>query len=227
MPKASTLIAELKHHANKKQAKILAGFFKTGEGQYGHGDHFLGLKVPMTRSILKQYKDLPFTEIQKLLDSKYHEARLSAAILLAERGESVADFYLKNASRINNWDLVDSSAEYVIGPLIKKRGIGFLKKLAASPHLWTRRIAMIATFYEIKRGNAKPALAISKVLLKDKHDLMHKAVGWMLREVGKRCSMQELDAFLETSAKNMPRTALRYAIEHHSPAKREYYMKKK
>lgn len=226
MKSAAQLIRDLKTNANPTQAQNLARFFKTGKGQYGHGDIFLGLKVPQTRSLIKPYNDLPLSEIQKLLDSKYHEVRLAGVILLAKK-ENVADFYLKNTDRINNWDLVDASAGYIIGPEIKKRGLGFLKKLAVSPHLWTRRIAMIATFYETMEGNPKPALTIAKMLLKDKHDLMHKAVGWMLREVGKRCSMEELDAFLETNAVHMPRTSLRYAIERHPKAKRDYYLKKK
>lgn len=224
---ASGLIRELKAHADPVQAKNLARFFKTAPGQYGHGDIFLGIKVPVTRSIVKKYQELPYPEIQKLLDSKLHEGRLAGVILLAKRGAEACDFYLKNASRINNWDLVDASAGYVVGPEIKKRGIGFLKLLAKSPHIWTRRISIISTFYETMKGNPKPTLSISKELLDDEHDLIHKAVGWMLREVGKRSSMEELNRFLEAHASRMPRTALRYAIERHSKAEREYYLKKK
>jgi 3-methyladenine DNA glycosylase AlkD len=222
---AKGLIADLKLHANPRQAVFLSRFFKTGKGQYGHGDVFLGLKVPLTRRLIKTYKNLQLSEIQKLLDSKYHEVRLAAVIILANR-ENVADFYLANAKRINNWDLVDTSAPQVVGPMIQTRGLGFLKKLARDPLLWNRRIAMLATYYEIQRGNCKPALAIASLLLKDKEDLMHKAVGWMLREVGKRCSKDVLDSFLDKHASHMPRTALRYALEHHPASKRAFYMKR-
>ncbi|MCC7522676.1 DNA alkylation repair protein [Candidatus Uhrbacteria bacterium] len=224
-PTASALIRELKEHGNPDLAAFSARFFKTGKGQYGHGDIFLGLKVPLTRRLVKPYKNLPFPEIQKLLDSRYHEVRLAGVIILSTRNDA-GSFYLKNAARINNWDLVDVSAPQVVGPLIKTKGMGFLKKLARHPLLWNRRIAMLATFHEIKKGNPVPALQIAEILLDDKEDLMHKAVGWMLREVGKRCSTSVLDQFLDTHARRMPRTALRYALERHPEQKRAYYMKK-
>ena len=224
-PTASALIRELKMHGNPQLAAFSTRFFKTGKGQYGYGDKFLGLKVPLTRRLIRPYQKLPLSEIQKLLNSPFHEARLAGVIILTKQ-KDVADFYLKNAARINNWDLVDVSAPRIVGPLIKTRGTGFLKKLARHPLLWNRRISMLATLHETMKGNPDPALEIAELLLNDKEDLMHKAVGWMLREVGKRCSKSVLDGFLDKHARHMPRTALRYALEHYPEAKRAYYMKR-
>ena len=229
---------------NKEKAKNLAWFFKTGKGDYGEGDVFLGITVPETRKLAKKYGELTLPEIEKLLKSKYHEARLCALLLLVhqyrktkiERNKKeIFDFYLKNTVYINNWDLVDLSAGYIVGDylidknhstkLMASRKI--LKKLAKSKNLWERRIAMIATFAFIYQGEYKDTFQIAEILLEDKHDLIQKAVGWMLREVGKRVSEKELENFLKKYAKKMPRTTLRYAIERFPEPKRQMYLKMK
>lgn len=228
---------ELKKLANAPQAAILQRFFKTGKGQYGAGDVFLGIRVPITRKIAKQYVYLDFVDISRLLKSKFHEFRLAAILILVAKYEIVKDrktktqifnFYLKNTKYINNWDLVDLSVARILGEYLflneKKKVI--LYRLAKSKNLWERRMAMVATYAFIRRGRAEEAFDLAKKLLKDKHDLMHKAVGWMLREVGKRVDRKKLLAFLDEHAEIMPRTALRYALEHLNPKDREYYLKK-
>ncbi len=219
---------------NKTRAKNVARFFKTGPGQYGEGDMFVGLTVPMSRVIAKNYKDLSLADIKKLLASKIHEERLIALLILTSRfsssspaqQKSIVDLYLNNTKNINNWDLVDLSASHIIGNYLQGKSIALLKKFALSPNLWERRIAIISTFTFIKKGDYKPTLTISTLLLNDTHDLIHKAVGWMLREVGKRASKEALCGFLNDHAKTMPRTMLRYAIEHFNPKEKFYYMKK-
>lgn len=228
---------ELKNLADASQAAILQRFFKTGKGQYGAGDVFLGIRVPLTRKIAKQYVHLDFADISRLLESKFHEFRLAAILILVAKYESAKDkktktqifnFYLKNTKYINNWDLVDLSVARILGEYLflneKKKVI--LYRLAKSKNLWERRMAMVATYAFIRRGRAEEAFALAKKLLKDKHDLMHKAVGWMLREVGKRVDQKKLLVFLDEYAEIMPRTALRYALEHLNPKDREYYLKK-
>ncbi|NTV40714.1 MAG: DNA alkylation repair protein [Candidatus Moranbacteria bacterium] len=225
---------ELKQLANPEKAKVLAGFFKTGKGQYGEGDKFLGITVPQTRAVTKKYWQLPLAEIQELLKSAFHEERLAALLILVaqfEKGDEkkrkkIFDLYLKNTRWINSWDLVDLSADKIVGAYLSDKPKDILFKLAKSKLLWERRIAMLATFHEIKNGRSETALAIAEKLLNDKEDLMHKAVGWMLREVGKRCSQKEEEVFLRKYAKVMPRTMLRYAIERFKEGKRQEYLGK-
>jgi len=223
---------ELKGLENLEKAKILQGFFKTGKGQYGEGDIFLGIPVPEQRSVAKKY-DLNLDEIKELLYDEIHEFRLVALFILIQKYQNadeklkkqIYEFYLKNAKRINNWDLVDLSANHIVGNYLMDRDKKILFELAKSDNLWERRIAMLSCFEFIKNNKFDTALKISEKLLNDKQDLIHKAVGWMLREIGKR----DLDAeenFLKKYYKKMPRTMLRYSIERFPENKRKFYMKK-
>jgi 3-methyladenine DNA glycosylase AlkD len=225
---------DLQSLANPEKTKILQGFFKTGPGQYGEGDIFLGIIVPEQRKVAKKHKDLSLPEIQKLLSSKIHEYRLTALFILVDKykradlkGKSeIFDFYLKNASlgNINNWDLVDLSAPNITGDYLLNKDRKILYCLAKSDNLWERRIAILSAFAFIRQNQFDDALKISEILLKDKHDLIHKAVGWMLREVGKR-DQNVLESFLEENCKTMPRTMLRYSIEKFDKSGKEKYMK--
>ena len=228
------LRAALEHRASPAKARVLSAFFKTGPGQYAEGDQFLGVTVPDQRIIAGQCVSLPLKDIAALLKSPIHEERLTALLVLvgqfkqaddSGRGR-IADFYLKNLKRVNNWDLVDATAHHILGAHVhqQNKGIDVLLRLTRSKNLWERRVAMVSTFYFIHQKSHKEALMVAEVLLKDKHDLMHKAVGWMLREVGKRASQEALEAFLRRHYKNIPRTALRYAIERFPPAKRRVYL---
>ncbi|MBN2459344.1 DNA alkylation repair protein [Candidatus Woesearchaeota archaeon] len=233
-------LAELKKEveslADKKQAANLQRFFKTGPGEYGEGDVFLGLKVPVQRSVAKRHKDLSLNAIQQLLDSKIHEYRLIALLILMQKyyaaeedsevRKEIFGMYLKNTHNINNWDLIDLSSPNIIGNYLLDKPRGILYKLAKSKSIWEKRIAMLATFEFIANGEAKDALAIAEALVNDKHDLIQKAVGWMLREVGKRVSQVEEEKFLKKHYKTMPRTMLRYAIERFDKKKKEFYMRK-
>ena len=232
MSKLKQLKSELNKLPNKKQALILAGFFKAGPGEYGAGDVFLGIKVPVQRSVAKQYLDLSLPEIGKLLNSKIHEHRLIALLILLKRygqaGESnkkkFVDFYLQNTKNINNWDLVDLSGHYILGDYLLDRPRQILYQLAKSKNLWERRIAIISTFAFIRKNEFSDTLKIAEILLRDEHDLIHKAVGWMLREVGKR-DQAVLEKFLRRRRKIMPRVMLRYAIEKFGQQKRQAYLK--
>lgn len=223
---------QLKKLANPKKAIGVARFFKTGKGEYGEGDVFLGITVPQIRIIAKQCKDLSLKEIEKLLQSKIHEERLLALIILvnqfkkADEGnqKQIFDLYLSNTKYINNWDLVDCSAEYIVGGYLMNRSKNILKLLAQSNLLWERRIAIMATFHFIKQKQHEHTFTIAKILVKDEHDLIHKAVGWMLREVGKRISEAIEEAFLQQHYQQMPRTMLRYAIERFDEKKRKKYL---
>lgn len=218
---------------NSEKAAFFPYFFKTGPGEYGEGDEFLGVTVPNIRKVAKQGRGLSLSEIEKLLESKWHEDRLLAVILLVmqfEKGDeaaqkSIYDFYLANTKYVNNWDIVDSSARQIVGGYLyvlpKSRT---LELLANSESIWERRIAMIATFYYLTKGEPGPTLEIAELLIDDKEDLMHKAVGWMLREMGKRIDANLLRDFLEKHAATMPRTTLRYAIEHFSPEERKMWL---
>lgn len=228
----------LRELATPERARNSAWFFKTGKGQYGYGDKFLGITVPEQRKIAKQYyKDLSLEAIEQLLQSPWHEERLTALFMLVltfQKGDSkkqteVANLYLANTKYINNWDLVDSSASYILGPWLERSPykMKLLRKMATSSDLWERRIAMLTTFYYIGRGRADEALEIAEILIDDTHDLIQKAVGWMLRELGKRVDLELLRDFLNSHAATMPRTALRYAIERLSTQEREHYMKLK
>lgn len=221
-----TIQADLQKLASPAKAKSSAWFFKTGIGQYGEGDVFIGVTVPDQRKVAKRYKDLSLVEIEKLLKSPIHEHRLTGLLILAGKklSKEIYDLYFKHIDRVNNWDLVDSSASYIVGKyLLYTLDRNILLKLAKSKNLWERRIAIISTATFIKNDEFKDTFAISELLLQDTHDLIHKAVGWMLREIGKMDQEAE-EAFLKKHYKTMPRTMLRYAIERFSPSKRAYYM---
>ena len=223
---------QLKKLANPKKAIGVARFFKTGKGEYGEGDMFLGITVPQIRIVAKQCKDLSLKEMEKLLQSKIHEERLLALIILVnqfkkadeDKQKQIFDLYLSNTKYINNWDLVDVSAEYIVGGYLIDRSKTILKTLAQSKLLWERRIAIIATFQFIKQKQHEHTFIIAKILLRDDHDLIHKAVGWMLREVGKRISEAIEETFLQQHYQQMPRTMLRYAIERFEEKKRKKYL---
>lgn len=229
-----SLITDLQKLANPQKAKNLHRFFKTGKGEYGEGDKFLGIIMPIQRKIVKKYKDLPLPEIKELLQSKIHEYRMVALLILVTQfkkaGEKskkqIFDFYLKQASWINNWDLVDLSAPNIIGQYIldhpKEKPV--LYHLVKSHNLWERRISVLATFSFIREKQYRDSLKIAKILLKDKHDLIHKACGWMLREIGKR-DQNLLLSFLDKYCRQIPRVMLRYAIEKLDPKTREHYLR--
>ena len=218
---------------NPEKAKIFSRFFKTGKGDYGEGDVFLGISVPEQRKIAKKYPDLTLKEIQELLSSKVHEHRLTSLFILISKykksetagKKEIADFYLDNAKNVNNWDLVDLSAPNILGDYLLEKDKPILYILARSGNLWERRIAIMSTFEFIKNNKFEDALKISEMLVYDKHDLIHKAVGWMLREIGKRDLSAE-EKFLNKNYKKMPRTMLRYAIEKFDDSKRAYYLKR-
>ena len=224
----SDLLRALAEAADPERAKNLAWFFKTGKGQYGEGDKFCGITVPVQRRIARRYKHLPLADLKKLLRSPIHEQRFTALEILVfqyEAGDAAArqrifDFYLENAARINNWDLVDTSAPYIVGQHLLQRPRRILYRLAKSENLWKRRIAMVSTMAFIAQNDLEDTFAIAALLLSDKHDLIHKAVGWMLREAGKR-SQPELLKFLKQNYGAMPRTALRYAVERLPDAQRK------
>lgn len=235
------VIKALKSEADPEKAKIFLRFFKTGKGEYGEGDKFLGLTVPVQRSIAKRfYKEVSLKDLARLLGDKFHEYRFTALEMLVMKYEAsgtrsekkaLADFYLLNAKGINNWDLVDTSAPYVLGDYLfeckaKPEALKLLMRLAGSPNVWERRIAMLACFAYIKQDVFDIPLAIAERLMNDVHDLMHKAVGWMLRELGKRDLKRE-EAFLKKYASRLPRTLLRYAIEKLPPERRAYYLSRK
>jgi len=227
-----SLIKELEKAGDAEQAEMAQRFFKTEKGQYGEGDVFLGIKVPVQRSIAKKYFGLSLPKIKELLKSKIHEHRLVGFIILdgkykkasEEERENIFNFYLQNIKRVNNWDLVDLSAPNIVGNFLLKRDKKILYKIVHSENLWERRVAIISTFAFIRRDEFGDTLAISELLLKDKHDLIHKAVGWMLREVGKR-DLEVEENFLKQHYKNMPRTMLRYAIERFEEEKRKKYLR--
>lgn len=231
-----SLRKELKSKANLKRAKILQRFFKTGKGEYGEGDVFLGIRTSDERKIAKKYRDLRFGDLRQLLKSKIHDERGIALLILVHKykrgGETekkqIFNFYLKNTKCVNNWDLVDSSAPKIIGEYLL--GLGLINKtkktlyrLVKSKNIWERRIAILATYAFIKKDQFAETLKISEMLLNDKHDLVHKAVGWMLREVGKK-SQKTLEKFLKKYASKMPRVMLRYAIERLPEAERRYFL---
>lgn len=223
---------ELAALAHKERAVILQKFFKTGKGDYGEGDVFIGITLPDARKIAKKYKHLRLKELGKLLKSDVHEYRAIALMILLnkfrnepEERKNVVDFYLANTAGINNWDLVDISAPGIVGEYLLDKNRAILYKFAKSGNLWERRIAIVSTFAFIRKNQFADTLKIAEILLKDKHDLIHKATGWMLREAGKR-NQAVLENFLKKNSRRMPRTMLRYSIEKFSPAKRKFYMKK-
>lgn len=226
-----SLLKDFESLANKEKSIILSRFFKTGKGEYGYGDKFLGIVVPLQRTLSKKYRQLPLTDIQKLLKSKIHEHRLTALFILIEHFkkakkqdvEKIIKLYLKNTKNINNWDLVDLSAPNILGTYLLNKDTKQLIKLAKSKNLWERRISILSTFAFIRANKFDLTIQIAKILLGDNHDLIHKAVGWALREVGKR-DTKELENFLQQYSSKMPRTMLRYAIEKFPESKRKYFL---
>jgi 3-methyladenine DNA glycosylase AlkD len=228
---ATAISKELRTLASPETAANLQRFFKTGLGQYGEGDLFLGIKVPPLRALAKRHTDADLTTVAALLDSPYHEERMLALLLLmqfyqrgGEQDRTAAyELYLSNTQRINNWDLVDVSAPRIIGRHLQDRSRQVLHELARSSSLWERRIAILATAWFIRLDDFADTLRIAATLLHDEHDLMHKAVGWMLREVGKRDLAAE-ETFLKAHYRDMPRTMLRYAIERFPETRRKQYL---
>lgn len=232
------LIKELKKYSSSKRKKANEWFFKTGPGEYGEGDKFIGVRVPDIRKVACQFLDLDFKEIKKLIDSPIHEIRLAAILILVEKNKlalkskdkknqkNILDFYIKNRAQVNNWDLVDLSVHRIIGQAILDGLIakGILYKYAKSNILWERRLSIVATAMFINKGDIDDCLKLSKLLLHDKEDLMHKAVGWMLRESWKK-HPAKVEGFLRQNYKDLPRTALRYAIERMEENKRKKFLK--
>lgn len=233
MQKAKEIRQELEQYIDPVKREYLPNFFKTGKGQYGEGDKFLGIVVPNTRIVAKRHKDAPFEVMAELLQSEWHECRLCALLMLVERfkkcdesgKKEIFDFYLTQTTRINNWDLVDLSAPGIVGEYLKDKPRDVLYRLADSALLWDQRIAVVSTYTLIKNDDFIDILALSEQLLYHKHDLMQKAVGWMLREMGKR-DKDLLVQFLEKYCKTMPRTTLRYAIEKFPEDERKEFMKR-
>ena len=230
--KAAGVFERLQKLGDPKRARICQGFFKTGPGEYGEGDVFIGIAVPDMRKLAKDVQPVALPDVLSLLHSPFHEARFLALLLLIQGyragdtalREKIYTLYLKNTSHINNWDLVDASAEHIVGTHLKDRDRSPLDVLSASKLLWERRIAILATFHFIKGGECGETLRIAERLLQDPEDLMHKAVGWMLREVGK-CDLASEERFLKKHGRAMPRTMLRYAIERFPENLRQRYLK--
>lgn len=228
------ILKEIYLHKDKKRAEASVWFFKTGKGQYGEGDIFWGLTVPMSRKIAEKYKDISLEKVSSLLKNKVHEIRLIGVLILVHKykigtskeKKGIVNFYFKNTKYINNWDLVDLSASRILGDfLLDKKDKKILLKLALSKNLWEQRIAIIATLAFIKKGDLEWTFKIAQIFLNHKHDLIHKAVGWMLREAGKE-NIQKLRKFLDINISKMPRTTLRYAIERFPEKLRLNYLKK-
>ncbi len=228
MPHHAEARAALRALAQPEKARFLAGYFKTGKGEYGAGDRFLGIVVPQVRRLARQFRQLTLKDCEKLLQSAYNEERLLALLVLVQHyasgdvpmQEAVFRLYLDNRQRVNNWNLVDTSAPHIVGPHLVHRDRALLYELVGSEFLWDRRIAMLATFALIRNGDYADTLQLVERLLDDSQDLMHKACGWMLREVGNR-DVKTLEAFLAIHHAAMPRTMLRYAIEKFEPGKRK------
>lgn len=231
-PSLDDLRRDLRAAADPADAASLRRFFRTGPGDYGEGDRFLGIRVPALRRRVRAWRGLPHDQVLELLRSEWHEERLLALLLLVEqyrRGtpeqrERIFAAYLASTRWINNWDLVDSSAPQIVGAHLEGGDRSRLDRLAGSERLWERRIAVLATFHFIRRGEHGPTLRLAERLLGDRHDLIHKAVGWMLREVGRR-ELPALEAFLQRHQAAMPRTMLRYAIEKLPEARRQWYLR--
>jgi 3-methyladenine DNA glycosylase AlkD len=223
------LINDLKKIGNKKKVLVFKRFFKTGKGEYGEGDKFLGITVPEVRKVAKKYKNLNLEDLKKLLKNEFHESRLCALMILRfqyevfENKKELVDFYLKNTHYINNWDLVDLSCEYILGNWFLDKDKKILYQLARSKNIWERRIAIISTFEFIRHNQFTDTLKLSEILINDNHDLIHKAVGWMLREVGKR-DKKVLINFLDQHYQKMPRVMLRYTIEKFPQEIRKKYL---
>ncbi len=215
--------------ADPERVAVLRRFFKTGPGEYGEGDEFLGVTLPAVRRVVRRFRDLPLDEADALLDDPVHECRLAGVLVLVDRypreRAEVVRRYLAAVRRgaVDSWDLVDASAEYILGPELREGDRSLVFELAASPSLWERRVAVLTTFDFVKHGDASTTLALAERLLDDREELIAKAVGWMLREVGKRVDRATLLGFLDAHAARMPRTMLSYATEHLDPAVRAGY----
>lgn len=230
-----TIHGELAKVASAEKAKLLSRFFKTGKGEYGEGDQFIGVMVPETRKVARTFLDSPLSTVENSLKSPIHEERLAALLILvekyqkakkkndADKQKEIVDFYLKNKHGVNNWDLVDLTAHKIVGDYLLEKDRKMLYEFAKSPNLWDRRIAIISTFAFIPKMQFQDSFKLCEQLLNDKHDLMHKACGWMLREIGKR-DEKALEGFLKKHANKMPRTMLRYAIEKFPEEKRKSYL---
>lgn len=231
--RAADVVKALQQVASPERAKNSEWFFKTGPGQYGEGDVFIGVTVPNQRKVAKRYAELSLEEVEKLLFSLVHEERLTGLLILVykfntsdEHGEGeIYDFYMAHTTCVNNWDLVDSSASNIVGAYLADKDRSVLYNLARSETLWERRIAIIATAHFISLGESEDTFAIAEILLGDTHDLIHKAVGWMLREVGKKCGQDVEEEFLKKHYGVMPRTMLRYAIERFEEPLRQQYLR--
>lgn len=229
------IIKDLQEVAKEEKISKFQSFFKTGKGEYGEGDIFIGISVPENRKVAKKHKGATFEQIQELLDSKVHEHRLCGLLIMVDQYQKgsedkrrkIFEFYIKNISKVNNWDLVDSSADKIIGAHIFQKDKKLIYELVQSKNLWERRIAIISTFYFIKKRQFQDTLKIAEILLNDEEDLIHKAVGWMLREMGKKGGMEKLIEFLDKNSQKMPRTMLRYSIEKLDEKQRKKYMGKK
>lgn len=225
----SDIIMDLRSRSDEEKKIVLPRFFKTGAGEYGEGDRFLGVVVPETRKVAKSYKDISYEVMEALLESEWHECRLCALLVLIEKYRKKPDeavlFYLGHTEGINNWDLVDLSAPYILGDyLVSHEDHDILYEFAKSPDMWKQRIAVVSTLMLIRHGHFADTMKLAGMFLNTRHDLMQKAVGWMLREVGKR-DQALLVGFLEKNSRSMPRTMLRYAIEKFPPEQRQYFMK--
>ena len=231
MSNAKQILSRLKQLASPTIAVHSRRYFKTGKGEYGEGDRFLGIRVPSLRAEVKQQLDLPLAETLKLLSSKWHEVRLFALLMLVDKFNKGNDelrseifrHYMQHMEHINNWDLIDLSAPNIVGAWLADKDKSVLYELATSDNLWHRRVAVMATFFSIKKDDYNDALAIAERLINDEQDLIQKAVGWMLREIGKR-NLRREEAFLKQHYQRMPRTMLRYAIERLPEKKRKAYL---
>jgi 3-methyladenine DNA glycosylase AlkD len=226
------LIEDLQSIASPNKIKDFQRFFKTGKGQYGEGDVFIGISMPQIRDVIKYHNSLDFNDLQELLNSEIHEFRMAALLILvgqfkkskADKRKEIYEFYLKNINQINNWDLVDCTCRDIVGFYLIDKDRSKLYELAQTDHLWSQRVAIVSTWYFIREKDYDDTLKISELLLHHKHDLIHKAIGWMLREAWKRTGSHQVEDFLEKYAATMPRTALRYAIEKMPEPTRQYFM---
>ncbi len=234
MEKITKIItSELQALSDDEKREIYPKFFKAGKGKYGEGDRFLGVTVPNIRAIAKQYKNISLNEIRELMQSEWHEVRLCALLIMVEKNkkkdetlrQQLFDLYLSQTDRINNWDLVDLSCRFIVGEYLLDKSRDILYQLAQSPLLWDNRIAIVSTYAFIRKGQLEDTYALSDLMMHHPHDLMHKAIGWMLREAGKRDSERLYDYVMSHRA-DMPRTMLRYAIEKFSPKERAILMKR-
>ena len=228
-----TITNRLQALSDAEKREIFPKFFKAGKGEYGEGDRFLGVTVPNIRAIAKLHKDISIEEIRELIQSEWHEVRLCALIIMVEKSKKkdealrkeLFNLYLSQTKRINNWDLVDLSCRFIVGEYLLDKSRDILYQLAQSPLLWDNRIAIISTYAFIRKGQLEDTYALSNLMMQHPHDLMHKAIGWMLREAGKRDSERLYDYVMSHRA-DMPRTMLRYAIEKFSPKERAILMKR-